>query len=236
MTYEKIVEKVSKAYAGADASKIAEHVAVQFNVTGEGEGAFHLEVAEGKVDVQPYEYYDRDVIVTTPADTVLDVAAGKLAIDEAYNTGKLFADGNIGKLMLLKEIAVKKARARKVKEEAADAVKTVEKKAEVKKTAAKKTVKEAAQKAEDTAKDVAEKVEAAAKKTTKKAAAKAEETAEKVETAAKKTTKKAATKADEAAKEVKKTTKKAAAKVEETAKKVAGEVKETKVKASKKTK
>ena len=36
----------------------------QFNVTGEAEGIFYAEVKEGKLYVEPYEYYDRDAIFT----------------------------------------------------------------------------------------------------------------------------------------------------------------------------
>ena len=41
MTYEEIVASVKTAYADVDASHITDHVAFQFNVTGEGEGAFY---------------------------------------------------------------------------------------------------------------------------------------------------------------------------------------------------
>ena len=85
MTYEELVKKLKTAYAKADASAIEEHVAVQFNVTGEGEGALYLEVSDGKIDIQPYEYYDRDAIVVTGADTLVDIAAGKVGIVDAYN-------------------------------------------------------------------------------------------------------------------------------------------------------
>ena len=58
MKYEEIVAKVKKAYAKADTSKVDGHLAVQVDVTGEGEGAFYIEVADGKITVAPFEYYD----------------------------------------------------------------------------------------------------------------------------------------------------------------------------------
>ncbi len=108
MTYEELVEQVREAYAEADASKVDGHVAFQFNVTGEGAGAFYLEVADGKVNVEPYEYYDRDVLVTTSANVILDIASGKLDPVKAYLTGKLKAEGNLGKAAFLKELGGKK--------------------------------------------------------------------------------------------------------------------------------
>lgn len=150
MTYEELVKKAKDTYGKADASKITEHVAIQFNVTGEAEGAFYLEITEGKVNVEPYEYYDRDVIVTTDAETLIKMAEGKLGMEAAYLTGKIKAEGNLTKGLLLKELtpkkATKKAAAKKAAEPAKKAVakKAAEpaKKAVAKKTAepAKKTV------------------------------------------------------------------------------------------------
>ena len=91
----------------ADASKVKEHLAIQFNVEGEAAGAFYLEVAEGKVIVQPYEYHDRDALVTTKAAVLQDIAAGKLDVVKAFLTGKIKVDGNVGKAALLKEIPVR---------------------------------------------------------------------------------------------------------------------------------
>ncbi len=140
MTYEELVKKLKTAYAKADASAIEEHVAIQFNVTGEGEGALYLEVSDGKIDIQPYEYYDRDAIVVTGANTLVDIAAGKVDVVEAYNTGVIKVEGNVGKAALLAKITAKKAPAKK-----APAKKAPAKKAPAKKeTAKKETVKKAA--------------------------------------------------------------------------------------------
>ena len=140
MTYEELVKKLKTAYAKADASAIEEHVAVQFNVTGEGEGALYLEASDGKIDIQPYEYYDRDAIVVTGANTLVDIAGGKVDVVEAYNTGVTKVEGNVGKAALLAKITAKKAPAKK-----APAKKAPAKKAPAKKeTAKKETVKKAA--------------------------------------------------------------------------------------------
>lgn len=107
MTYEELVKQVQEAYLNADASKVKEHLAIQFNVEGEAAGAFYLEVAEGEVIVQPYEYHDRDALVTTKAAVLQDIAAGKLDVVKAFLTGKIKVQGNVGKAALLKEIPVR---------------------------------------------------------------------------------------------------------------------------------
>lgn len=105
MTYEEIVANVRAAYADVDASHVTEHVAFQFNVTGEGEGAFYVEIKEGKVYVEPYEYHDRDILVTANADTVIGLANGKIDPVKAYLIGKLKAEGDLGKAAFLKQIS-----------------------------------------------------------------------------------------------------------------------------------
>lgn len=107
MTYEEIVASVKTAYADVDASHITDHVAFQFNVTGEGEGAFYVEIKDGKVNVEPYEYHDRDILVTANADTVIGLANGKIDPVKAYLIGKLKAEGDLGKAAFLKQLSGK---------------------------------------------------------------------------------------------------------------------------------
>lgn len=110
MTYEELVQKVREAYKDADAQKVNEHVAFQFNVTGEAAGAFYLEIADGEIKVEPYEYYDRDVLVTSSAETLLEIAEGKLDPVKAFLTGKIKAEGNLGKAAFLKDLSEKPAK------------------------------------------------------------------------------------------------------------------------------
>lgn len=143
MTYEELVKLAKKTYEKADASAVKDHVAIQFNVTGEAEGAFYLEVKDGKVSVEPYEYYDRDVVVTAEDTVLAQIANGKLGLEAAYLTGKIKAEGNLKKALLLKELkaAAKKEAAKKAPaKKAAAPKKAEEKKAEApaKKEAAKK--------------------------------------------------------------------------------------------------
>ena len=174
MTYQELVKKLETAYAKADASAVADHVAVQFNVTGEGEGALYLEVTDGKVDIQPYEYYDRDAIVTTNASALVDIATGRLNISEAYNKGILYVDGDLHKASLLEKIVLKKAAEKKTPAKKAPA-----KKAPAKKIVAKKAA--PAKKAEAPKAEPVKKVEAPKAEPVKKVEAPKAEPAKKVE-------------------------------------------------------
>ena len=104
MTYEEVVKEAQKIAAKGDASGIKEHLAVQYNITGEGEGAFYMEVKDGRIDVQPYDYNDRDILVTADARTLLDMMSGKLDIVKAYLTHRITAEGELGKADILKKI------------------------------------------------------------------------------------------------------------------------------------
>ena len=59
MTYAEFFSEIKGRFMEADVSGIREHLAYQFNITGEAEGIFYIEVKEGKLYVEPYEYYDR---------------------------------------------------------------------------------------------------------------------------------------------------------------------------------
>lgn len=74
---------------------------------GEAAGAFYLEAADGKVTVQPYEYYDRDALVTTKAAVLEEIASGKLDVVKAFLTERLKWKVMWGKAALLKDIPVK---------------------------------------------------------------------------------------------------------------------------------
>ncbi len=101
MRYEELVENVRTATKDVKVSRGVGHLAFQFNVEGEAEGAFYLEIADGKVNVEPYEYYDRDMIIMTSADVIMQMSEGTLQPMEAYTNGLLRIHGDIGTLKVL---------------------------------------------------------------------------------------------------------------------------------------
>lgn len=112
MTYADMFSQVKTQLMGADVSKISEHLAYQFNITGEAEGIFYIEVKDGQLHVEPYEYFDRDVIFTCTAQTLEKIASGKQDPIMAVTLGKLKVDGNIDKALKLQDIlkTIKKGR------------------------------------------------------------------------------------------------------------------------------
>lgn len=104
MTYEELVTTIREVAAKADASKIQDHIAFQFNVEGEAAGAFYLEITQGEIKVEPYEYYDRDVLVTASAENIIKIMNGKLDPVLAFTLHKIKVEGDLGKALVLKEI------------------------------------------------------------------------------------------------------------------------------------
>ncbi len=103
MTYQEIITKVRETFKGTDVSMIKEHLAYQFNITGQGEGIFYVEVKDGNLNIEPYEYYDRDAMFICNADVLFKIITGKHDPVKAFTLGSLKVEGDLGKALLLKE-------------------------------------------------------------------------------------------------------------------------------------
>lgn len=165
MTYEELVAYVGKNLKKTAAKKIENHIAVEFDIYGEAEGAFYVEVKEGAITVEPYEYYDRDAKVFVTADDLVKIIKNEKTAEESYAEGILMVEGNVDaaqELIKLVKAPAKKPAAKKPAEKAPA------KKAVAKKTAAKaaKVEKKPAAKVETVEKKPAAKTETA-KKTVK---------------------------------------------------------------------
>ena len=137
MTYEQIVEKVKKALAKVDASGVKGHLAVQVDVYGEGEGAFYIEVKDGKVDVQPYEYFDHDLRIRCTAGEIISIVEGKKKIIEEVAAQNIEALRNVARIddfaeLLSSPVVAKKTKVSVGAKKAGAEKKTTAKKAEPK--------------------------------------------------------------------------------------------------------
>lgn len=104
MTYEEVVLMVRDLYENADAREVFEHIAIQFNVTGEAEGAFYVEVADRQICVEPYEYYDRDLLVTIDTEVLVGLLKHKLNYADVIQSGAIQIAGNMEKYALLSKV------------------------------------------------------------------------------------------------------------------------------------
>ncbi len=139
MTYADLFYEFKGKFMGADVSDIKEHLAFQFNIEDEqAGGAFYVEVKDGTLYVEPYEYYDRDAIFICAPDVLFATADGKMDPVAAFTAQKLRVEGSIEKALRLKEIIdLKKGDEKSIGKKAVDKVVNT-----VVKTAAKKASKE----------------------------------------------------------------------------------------------
>lgn len=96
MTYEKLVETVRNKFSDTDVSSVSGTLAYQFNIVGKVQGIFYVEIKDGKVNVEPYEYYDRNAILIINATNLINLINGKLDPVVAFTTGKLKVEEDIG--------------------------------------------------------------------------------------------------------------------------------------------
>ncbi|MBE5935603.1 MAG: SCP2 sterol-binding domain-containing protein [Lachnospiraceae bacterium] len=178
MTYAEFFQEIKSRFMGTDVSDIYEHLAYQFCIDDEEAGGiFYVEVKDGILHVEPYEYYDKHANFICDTDTLIKIADGKLDPVKAYTANKLRVEGDIDKALRLKEIIDHKKRQEKeAAKKAAAEKKAAEKEAAKKAAAEKKAV------AKKTTTKAATEKKAVAKKTTTK-------TAEKKTTATKTVTK-----------------------------------------------
>lgn len=199
MTFEEMFAQAKTMLENASAKNADTAVAVQFDVSGEGCGAFYAVVSadSDKLTIEPYDYKGHDVLVSADAAELLDAL-------RSAETDALTVEGDWDKVAVFREVLAtlptpKKAAAPKAKAPAKKtAAKAAPKMAEAPKTAAAKKAepaktepKAAAPKAAPAAAEKAVKpVETAVKKEepVKVAATTAKTTAAKPAAAAKPTT------------------------------------------------
>ncbi len=134
MTYEQIVELVKKSLNKTAAKEIKEDTTVEFDIYGEGEGAFYVQISGGKLLVEPYEYYDRNVKIIVTGQELEKIIKGEKEPKESIGDGIMMVEGDYDaalRLFTLVKTPAKKAAAKK----------ETAKKPAAKKTVAKKTTK-----------------------------------------------------------------------------------------------
>ncbi|MGN0244197.1 MAG: SCP2 sterol-binding domain-containing protein [Lachnospiraceae bacterium] len=116
MTYAEFFYEIKNKFMDADVSDIHEHLAYQFCIEDEESGGiFYVEVKDGQLFVEPYEYYDRDAAFISDPDTLMKIAEGKMDPVWAFTTKKLKVEGNLDKALKLKNIIDMKQKEKKAK-------------------------------------------------------------------------------------------------------------------------
>ena len=103
MKFTIILKRARTLAAAADISQV-DFLAVQINIEGEENGVFYVEVKDGRISVEPYEYYDRQCAITISDADFSKLTRGKLDPVKAYDEGKLRAEGDLGRALQFTEL------------------------------------------------------------------------------------------------------------------------------------
>ena len=98
MNFEELLAKVRATASTVDVSG-HDFLAVQVNLTGDASGVFYVEVKDGRISVEPYEYNDRQCTITMASKDFLKLMEGKMDPVLAFTLGKLKVDGDVGKAL-----------------------------------------------------------------------------------------------------------------------------------------
>ena len=145
MTFEQAFVKIKDKFSNVDLSKLTEDFAIQVNMTDEDcGGAFYIQFADGKLNIEPYDYRDNTADVTLKKMDLYKILDGKLSVQTALEKGKLYVNGNAEHLSVAAGCIVipEKKTTKKPAEKKTVEKKPAEKKAPAKKTKAKPETKE----------------------------------------------------------------------------------------------
>lgn len=78
MTVDQLIGKIYNKLSKADIAGTQGKVAVQFNLTGKVTGVFYIEILDGVLSVMPYEYIDRDALVSGTLTNMEKILSGKM--------------------------------------------------------------------------------------------------------------------------------------------------------------
>lgn len=99
MKKEEVVQELRERFKDSDTSTVDGVVAVQVDLRDEDGGTLYLEVKDKTLSIEPYEYYDRNVILNVSSYDLLEIVDKKLDPAEAISKGILNADGDLGKAL-----------------------------------------------------------------------------------------------------------------------------------------
>ena len=101
MEFKDCFNELKKDFINKDVSNVP-NVVFEFNI--KDIGVFYAKVQDGKLDIQPYNYYDNDVSFTAKFEIYKKIINGELDPIKSFFTGRLKVSGDLGKAALLQSI------------------------------------------------------------------------------------------------------------------------------------
>ena len=96
MTFEEIYNTIKDYFEQKDFKGFGQGVySYEFDVTGQGEGRFYIEVKDGCLDIQPFDYKNSLCSLTVDSGNLNRIITRALSPVEAYSTGRLTIHGDV---------------------------------------------------------------------------------------------------------------------------------------------
>ncbi len=100
MTFFDAFTAVKAAFKPTKAKKVAGHLAIQVHLTDpDASGDFYVEVDEGKLRVEPYDYHDRDALFRVSSRDLIRILDAKLSLEQALESQRLVVEGDLERAM-----------------------------------------------------------------------------------------------------------------------------------------
>ncbi len=96
MTFEEIYNTMKDYFEQRDFGDFGQGVySYEFDVTGQGEGKFYIEVRDGSLDMQPFDYKNSLCSLTVDSGSLRRIISRSLSPVEAYSSGRLAIRGDV---------------------------------------------------------------------------------------------------------------------------------------------
>lgn len=101
LTYNDVVTMTAKKVLAADISKLNDSISAQIAIYGQCDGIFYIEIKDGVISVEPWDYKGADIQIYTNTEDLVKIVTGKLNIYDAISSKVFEIYGDTEKAILL---------------------------------------------------------------------------------------------------------------------------------------
>lgn len=101
LTYNDVVTMTAKKVLAADISKLNDSISAQIAIYGQCDGIFYIEIKDGVISVEPWDYKGADIQIYTNTEDLVKIVTGKLSIYDAISSKVFEIYGDTEKAILL---------------------------------------------------------------------------------------------------------------------------------------
>ena len=96
MNFDEIFNEMKAVFENKDYSSFGPGLySYEFDITGDGEGKFYLEVRDGNIQIQPYDYRNSTCVFIVNSKHMFKLLKHQLTPTAAYSTGRLKIKGDV---------------------------------------------------------------------------------------------------------------------------------------------